>query len=162
MAQVRVTQPHPDQLLIEIGRSWLRASLIVVLAAAWTGLWLAGTEGLLSLVVWVGGLFALPMLGVMLARALRAQRRLLVRANGRLLLDQEPLELARVELRMLHMPVTRMPTGYSLSLWVLASAGPEDIPLGRYRTLVDASKISGALEEFVQRANVKQPGRQPS
>jgi len=159
MAQVRVTQPRPEQVVIDIGRSWLRAALALVLVAAWTGLWLAGADGLSTWLVWAMGLVAVPVLGVVLIRALRAHRRNLVRSNGRLLLDQEPLELARVELRMMHMPVTKVPTGYALSLWVLTSSGPEDIPLGRYRTLLEAAKVSGTLEDFVQRANVKQPGK---
>lgn len=130
-----------------------------MLVAAWAGLWLAGAGGVSTWVVWALGLVMVPVLGVVLVRALRAHRRNLVRSNGRLLLDQEPLELARVELRMIDMPVTKVPTGYALSLWVLTSAGPEDLPLGRYRTLLEAAKVSGTLEDFVQRANVKQPGR---
>jgi hypothetical protein len=40
----------------------------------------------------------------------------------------------------------------------MTAAGPIDIPLGTFRTLIDASLISGTIEDFVQRANVKQPG----
>lgn len=159
MAQVRVTQPRPEQVVIDIGRAWLRAALALVLVAAWAGLWLAGADGLSTWALWALGLVTVPLLGVVLIRALRAQRRTLVRSSGRLLLDQEPLELARVELRMLHLPVTKVPTGYALSLWVLTASGPEDIPLGRYRTLLEASRVSGTLEDFVQRASVKQAGK---
>jgi hypothetical protein len=110
-----------------------------------------------------GGLFTLfldlalfPVIAVALVRLARTQERTLVRANNRLLLDGEPLEMARVELRVLKMPVTRVPTGYALSLWVMTASGPEDVPIGRFATLLEASALSGQLEDFVQRANVKQ------
>jgi hypothetical protein len=99
---------------------------------------------------------ALPAMAVRAVRVARSRERSLVRASGRLLLDGEPLELARVELRVLKMPVTHVPTGYALSLWVMTSSGPEDIPIGRFRTLLEAAAVSGQLEDFVQRANLKQ------
>ena len=52
--------------------------------------------------------------------------------------------------------ITRVPTGYALSLWVMTASGPEDVPIGRFATLIEASNLSGQLEDFVQRANVKQ------
>jgi hypothetical protein len=64
--------------------------------------------------------------------------------------------MARVELRVVKMPVTRVPTGYALSLWVMTATGPEDVPIGHSRTLLEASTLSGQLEDFVARANVKQ------
>jgi hypothetical protein len=57
------------------------------------------------------------------------------------------------------MPITRVPTGYALSLWVMTASGPEDVPIGHSGTLIEASMLSGQLEEFVQRANIKQPTR---
>ena len=98
----------------------------------------------------------LPVISVALLRMARTQERTLVRANNRLLLDGEPLEMARVELRVIKMPITRVPTGYALSLWVMTASGPEDVPIGRFATLLEASALSGQLEDFVQRANVKQ------
>ena len=59
-------------------------------------------------------------------------------------------------MRVVKMPITRVPTGYALSLWVMTAAGPEDVPIGNSRTLIEASALSGQLEDFVQRANVKQ------
>jgi hypothetical protein len=86
----------------------------------------------------------------------KAEERTLVRANNRLLLDGEPLDMARVELRVMKMMITGVPTGYALSLWVMTASGPEDVPIGRFATLLEATATSGALEDFVQRANVKQ------
>ncbi|HEY0883279.1 MAG TPA: hypothetical protein VGD87_17205 [Archangium sp.] len=101
----------------------------------------------------------LPTIAVGIVRWARKQERTLVRANGRLLLDGEPIEMARVELRVIKMPITKVPTGYSLSLWVMTATGPEDVPIGRSATLLEASMLSGQLEEFVQRANAKQHHR---
>ncbi|MDX2012164.1 MAG: hypothetical protein SFW67_18360 [Myxococcaceae bacterium] len=157
--QVRLSQPRSDCLVVERGRRWRRFAL----AAAGV---LAGgvTVGLLPLETG-GGLVALvslaplmAVLSVVMARAVRPATWTLVRTQGRLLIDGEPLEMARVELRVDQMPVTKVPTGYTLSLWVMTASGPVDIPLGAYRTLIDASLVSGTVEDFVQRANVKQPG----
>jgi hypothetical protein len=38
----------------------------------------------------------------------------------------------------------------------MTASGPEDVPIGRFATLLEATATSGALEDFVQRANVKQ------
>ncbi len=156
MRRVRLSQSRSDYLGIEVGRDRRRAALagacLAVIAAltAWPE---AGTTaGLVALLV---GAAALVPVGVVLARALRPRQHALVRSAGRLLLDGEPLELARVELRVTVTPVLRMPTGYALSLWVMTTVGPGEVPLGHYRTLLEASTVSGALEDFVQRANVR-------
>lgn len=159
MATVRLSQPRSDQLIVEVGRAWLVVAFTGVLFGAWVGLCLAAWDTGASLLVWFLGLFLVPTLAVVGLRSLKRQRLSLVRGQGRLLLDGEPIELARVELRMTHLPVTRVPTGYTLSLWVMTSAGPMDVPLGRHRTLIDAARLSGAIEDFVQRAGTRQPGR---
>jgi hypothetical protein len=155
--RISVTQSRPDYMVIHVGRD--RARLVV-----WgiTFLALAGVLAFVDLSN-VGGAFLLmadmvilPVLAVALLRWGRTQERTLVRANGRLLLDGEPLEMARVELRVIKMPITRVPTGYLLSVWVMTASGPEDVPIGRFATLLEASALSGQLEDFVQRANVKQ------
>lgn len=157
MRRISVTQSRPDYMVIHVGRD--RARLVV-----WgtTFLILAGVLALVDLSS-VGGAFLIitdmvifPILAVALLRWGRPQERTLVRANGRLLLDGEPLEMARVELRVIKMPITRVPTGYLLSVWVMTASGPEDVPIGRFATLLEASALSGQLEDFVQRANVKQ------
>lgn len=143
-------------MVVHVGRD---RSRLLLWGVAFLGLWgmlllvdLASVEGLAM--VMLDGL-VLPAIGVALLRFGQAQDRVLVRANGRLLLDGEPLEMMRVELRVQKMPITRVPTGYVLSLWVMTASGPEDVPIGRFSTLLDASMLSGQLEEFVQRANFK-------
>jgi hypothetical protein len=157
--KVRLTQPRSDCLVVERGRAWGRfgfAGLGVGVLSAMLGLVDLSTGPGLTLLVLVAPLLA--VFAVVMVRAARVETWTLVRAQGRLLVDGEPLELARVELRVAQMPVTRVPTGYTLSLWMMTSAGPIDIPLGTWRTLIEASNISGTVEDFVQRANVRQPG----
>jgi hypothetical protein len=144
-------------MVVRVGRDRSRLGLwsatLVLLVGALVAMELSTPAGILSLVLFMG-LF--PAIAVALLRFGRTQERTLVRANNRLLLDGEPLDLARVELRVIKMPVTRVPTGYALSLWVMTASGPEDVPIGRFSTLIEASALSGQLEDFVQRANVKQ------
>lgn len=156
MRRISVTQSRPDFMAVHVGRD--RSRLVV-----WgiTFLLLAGVLALVDLAT-VSGAFVvitdmilLPVIAVGLMRLGRAQERTLVRANNRLLLDGEPLDMARVELRVLKMPITGVPTGYALSLWVMTASGPEDVPIGRFATLLEATALSGQLEDFVQRANVK-------
>jgi hypothetical protein len=155
--RISVAQSRPDFMVVHVGRD--RARLVV-----WgtTFLILAGVLAFVDLAT-VGGAFLilsemvmLPAIAVALFRFAKAQDRTLVRANNRLLLDGDPLDMARVELRVIKMPITRVPTGYALSLWVMTAVGPEDVPIGRFSTLLEASALSGQLEDFVQRANVKQ------
>lgn len=157
--KVRLTQPRSDCLVVERGRAWGRFAFGLV-AVGLLSVSLAvvdlSTGAGLTLLVLVAPLLAL--FAILMLRAARVATWTLVRAQGRLLVDGEPLELARVELRVAQMPVTRVPTGYTLSLWMMTSAGPVDIPLGTWRTLIEASHISGTVEDFVQRANVRQPG----
>lgn len=157
MRRISVTQSRPDYMVVHVGRD---RSRLVVWGA--TLLVLVGSLALVDLSSG-SGLFTLfldavlfPVIVVALLRLGKTQERTLVRANSRLLLDGEPLEMARVELRVLKMPITRVPTGYALSLWVMTASGPEDVPIGRFATLLEASALSGQLEDFVQRANVKQ------
>lgn len=144
-------------MVVQVGRDRARLVLwsatLLVLAGALPFLDLSSGQGLLTLFL---DAVICPLIVVGLVRWGRKQERTLVRANGRLLLDGEPLELARVELRVIKMPITRVPTGYALSLWVMTASGPEDVPIGRSATLLEASTLSGQLEDFVQRANVKQ------
>ena len=157
MRRISVTQSRPDYMVVHVGRDGARLAVWGTALLALTGtlvvLDLATASGLFTLLLY-GAL--LPVIVVALLRFAKRQERTLVRANGRLLLDGEPLEMARVELRVIKMPITRVPTGYALSLWVMTASGPEDVPIGRFSTLLEASALSGALEDFVQRANVKQ------
>lgn len=156
MRRVTVTN-RSDALIVRVGRDHSQLALLGASFAACLGLLLAiDRDSGVGLVVYLLDLALLPTLGVFFSRAFKRSERTLVRTNGRLLLDGEPLELARVELRVLKMPITRVPTGYALSLWVMTASGPEDVPIGHSRTLLEASTLSGQLEEFVQRANIKQ------
>lgn len=157
MRRISVTQSRPDYMVIHVGRDrarlvlWSAAFLVLASLLFLTRLSTAGGAFVL-----MADVVLLPVIAVALVRLGRTQERTLVRANSRLLLDGEPLELARVELRVLKMPITRVPTGYLLSVWVMTASGPEDLPIGRFATLIEASALSGQLEDFVQRANVKQ------
>lgn len=157
MRRITLNQSRPDCLEVHIGAD--RQGMVVwglTFAAAVALLVLADLATGLGLLLLLVSFLGLPPLALRVLRLARAQVRSLVRTNGRLLLDGEPLELGRVELRVLKMPITNVPTGYALSLWVMTAAGPEDLPIGRFGTLLEASALSGQLEEFVQRANLKQ------
>ncbi len=145
--------------MVERGRAWGRfgASAVGVLLAS-TALALVDLSSGAGLLLIALAASVISVLAIVMARAAKIATWTLVRTQGRLLVDGEPLELARVELRVAQMPITRVPTGYTLSLWLMSTAGPIDIPLGTYRTLIEASGVSGTVEDFVQRANVKQPG----
>lgn len=145
--------------MVERGRAWGRfgASAAGVLLAS-TVLALVDLSSGAGLLLIALAASVISVLAIVMARAAKIATWTLVRTQGRLLVDGEPLELARVELRVAQMPITRVPTGYTLSLWLMSTAGPIDIPLGTYRTLIEASGVSGTVEDFVQRANVKQPG----
>lgn len=147
-------------MVVKVGRDRQRLILWSVVSAILLGslvvIDLSSGAGIVTMILDAA---LLPAIGVGLVRWARKQERTLVRANGRLLLDGEPIEMARVELRVIKMPITKVPTGYSLSLWVMTATGPEDIPIGRSATLLEASMLSGQLEDFVQRANAKQHHR---
>lgn len=151
---------RPDCLTVRVGRDHLGLVLWgAVTAAVVAAVALLDHQHAPGFTTLLLSFAALPLLAVRLVRLGRTSERTLVRTSGRLLLDGEPLEMARVELRVVKMPVTRVPTGYALSLWVMGAAGPEDVPIGHSRTLLEASTLSGQLEDFVQRANLKQSAR---
>ena len=147
-------------MVVKVGRDRQRLILwsvvSAVLLASLLVIDLTSGAGIVTMILYSA---LLPTIAVGIVRWARKQERTLVRANGRLLLDGEPIEMARVELRVIKMPITKVPTGYSLSLWVMTATGPEDVPIGRSATLLEASMLSGQLEEFVQRANAKQHHR---
>jgi hypothetical protein len=137
--------------------------LPVILAVAWCGLlfWVTATATQLALVC--VGVVLLPLVLVRAFRTARARRNVLVRAPGRLLLDGEPLEVARVELRVLKHWLFRTPRGYALSLWALVGRGePLDVELGRFSSMLDASLVSGQMEEFLERAKARAKGPAPT
>jgi hypothetical protein len=160
MRRVRLTHPRPDCVLVDVGRDWRQAAGIAAGLTVVVALMLspeAGTfAGILALVL--GALTCVP-LGVLLARALTTREHLLVRSTGRLLLDGDPLEMARVELRVTQWPLINRPTGYALSLWVMTLVGPDEVPLGQFATMLEAATLSGELEDFIGKANARQQPR---
>ncbi|MBL8957125.1 MAG: hypothetical protein JNK82_40505 [Myxococcaceae bacterium] len=113
----------------------------------------------------VGGAAAviLPLLWVKSVRAAVSRRHVLVRSAGRLLLDGEPIEAARIELRVLRHWLLRRPQRYALSLWALIGRGEQvDVDLGSYPSMLEASLLSGQMEDFLERAKARAPGRAPT
>ena len=162
MRHVQLTQPRPDCLLIDEGRDWRRALSLLAGSAVWLALLtLIAPETGASVVFSLSAFGVIPAVTLMVRRALRQRMLSVVRTPGRLMLDGEPLELARVELRVTYLPVFKTPTGYALSLWVMTSSGPLDVALGHFTSMFDASRVSGQLEEFIARATNRQPGRTP-
>lgn len=158
MRRVNLDQSRSDCVTIDVGRDLRRAGYALLAQLCVTALMVLPERGSwASWVVFVPGSLISLLIARELVRAMREHTHALVRSNGRLLLNGDPLEMARVELRVLQLPVMKVPTGYELSLWVMTLVGPEEVPLGRYPTLLEASLVSGSLEEFVLRANVRQP-----
>ena len=163
MRAVRLTQSRADCLVIDEGRDWRRAALIAGAALAWmlVAMVVLEPESGESVFFSLTGLGVLPVAAVFGRRALRRRTLSLVRTPGRLLLNGDPLELARIELRVTQMPFLKTPSGYALTLWVMTAVGPEDILLGHFESVFDASRVGGNLEEFIGRATRQQPGRTP-
>ncbi|MGV3620659.1 MAG: hypothetical protein ACO1OB_07570 [Archangium sp.] len=156
MRRATVTQNRSDCVVVRIGSDRSRVVMFGVALAAFVALgflpaWGSGFE-----LLWLStAAVIMPTLVLFLVRAARGSERTLVRTHNRLLLDGEPLDMARVELRVLKWPFTSVPNGYALSLWVMTASGPEDVPIAQFPTMLEATSLSGTLEEFVQRANIR-------
>ena len=139
-----------------------RLILPVLIAAVFgAGIWF--TNGNVSISVLFMAGIVVPLLTVKAVRAAVAKRHVLVRGPGRLLLDGEPLEAARVELRVIKHWLLRRPHRYALSLWALIGRGEQvDVELGQYTSVLEASQLSGQMEEFLERARQRTPGRAPT
>jgi hypothetical protein len=129
--------------------------------AVWVALLLwRGVASRDGLALWTAGLFVVPWSGLRLWRAARRQRHVLVRGSGRLMLDGQPLDVARIETRLVRYPIFRFPRGYAVSLWGMEIDGrPVELELGRHKTLMDASRAAGDLEEFLELARVPERAR---
>lgn len=159
MAIVRratVIQNRNECVVVRVGvdRTGLAVWAGVLVAFLSLFAWVEFGSGL-ALLLYSTSAVVVPAIIVTMSRLARVRERTLVRTHGRLLLDGEPLELARVELRVLKWPLTSMPTGYGLSLWVMTASGPEDVPIGQFKTMLEATALSGTLEEFVGRASMR-------
>lgn len=148
-----------DCVVVVTPRRWGAAALLLAGAALWAGLWaLLGPGTVAGVLLLTVGVIGVPAAAVGAKRALATQRHVVARGPGRLVLDGDPIELARIELRMVAWPLTQRPRRYALSLWMMTSTGPVDLPLGDFRTLFEASAAAGAFEDFVKRANLRQAG----
>lgn len=154
MRQVRLTLPGRDCLAIDVGRNLRQVAmavsgtvvaLLVALRADATTRF-GGWELVLAMMVVVAGM-------LVALRAWRTQRRIVVKTRRGLLLDGDPLEFARLELRVQGRRLAA--PRYELTLWVMTLGGPDELPLGAFSTLVEASRTSGELEEFLQRGSFK-------
>jgi hypothetical protein len=112
-----------------------------------------GADSRDGLALWVSGLVVVPWVAVRLWRGSRRERHVLVRGNGRLTLDNQPLDVARIETRLVLYPLLKRPRGYAVALWGMEVDGrPVELELGLHRTLMDASRAAGELEEFLELA----------
>ncbi len=134
---------------------------MLITAAFGAGFWFT-TGNIAVTVLFLAGV-VVPLVTVKALRAAVAKRHVLVRSPGRLLLDGEPLEAARVELRVIKHWLLRRPHRYALSLWALVGRGEQiDVELGQYPSMLEASQLSGQMEEFLERARQRAPGRAPT
>ncbi|MBK7859230.1 MAG: hypothetical protein IPJ65_11540 [Archangiaceae bacterium] len=142
----------PDQLeLLRPARPSRLVFPLFLTAVFGAGLWFTG--GSIALAVLVLGVCLLPLVTVKAVRASVSKRHVLVRSQARLLLDGEPIEAARIEVRVVKHWLLRRPHRYALSLWALVGRGEQiDVELGQYPTMLEASTVSGQMEDFLERA----------
>lgn len=134
---------------------------VLLLGVFAAGLWFT-TGNVAVSVLFLAGI-VVPLTTVKAIRAAVSRRHVLVRSTGRLLLDGEPLEAARIELRVVKHWLLRRPQKYALSLWALIGRGEQvDVELGSYGSMLDASQLSGQMEEFLERARQRATGRAPT
>jgi hypothetical protein len=135
------------------GRPAVFARCLALAAGLALAMEFVGFQGSLGVLIAALAFLGAPLLVLQGVRALRRSRHLLVRRSGKLWLDGEALELARVELRLLQRPLLRSPAGYELSLWALTVTGdPIEVRLDRFGSMLGAAQVSGQLEEFLERA----------
>ena len=151
----------PDALEVRSGPRLSGFFGALALFACWAALLLwRGQSSRDGLALWVIGAALVPYVGLRWVRALRRERHVLVRGQGRLVLDGQPLDVARIETRLVRYPILSMPAGYAVSLWGMEVDGRAvELNLGRHRTLMDASAAAGELEEFLEVARAERPER---
>lgn len=96
----------------------------------------------------------LPVLWVFALRRARSQRVRLRREGQRVFCNGEELEVARIENRVV-LSLLKVPRAYALSLWGLTIEGRAlEVSLGELPDLFAASKMAGALEDFLAQTTV--------
>ncbi len=156
MRTVRLTLSRSDCLIIDVGRDWLHMGVgALSVATASAIVHFSDTATPMGKFGLVFGAVAFGFAATLLYRSARRNRRIVVKSLRDLLLDGDPLDLARLELRLESRLFGLVAPQYILSLWVMTLAGPEELQLGVYPTLIDASRVSGELEEFLQKGSLK-------
>lgn len=150
--QLEIVRPRRFLPLLFPMMLGIALAMVLTVASGWTR-------------VGVGALAAVTFLYVTF-RSLKLaapKRFVLARTTGRVYLDGDPLEAARVELRAVKHWLLRKPSRYVLSLWAMSNRGDGiDIPFGNFNTLLEATVLSGQIEEFLERARHRTPGRAPT
>lgn len=157
----KVRRISPDALDVRSKPAVGRAFGAVLIFATWLSLlvW-RGETSRDGVALWVTGAVLLPWVGLRIFRALQRERHVLVRGSGRLLLDGQPLDVARVETRLVRYPLLQIPAGYAVSLWGMEVDGRAvELQLSRHATLMAASAAAGELEEFLEVARAERPER---
>jgi len=96
----------------------------------------------------------LPLLWVMALRRARSQKVRLRREGQRVFCNGAELEVARIENRVV-LSLLKVPRAYALSLWGLTVEGRAvEVTLGELPDLFAASKMAGALEDFLAQTTV--------
>ncbi len=150
----RIQRISADALDIRRGPGLMPAASALAVLSTWVLLLLwRGAQSQDGLALWVTGLAVVPWVALRLWRGTRAKRHVLVRGAGKLMLDNQPLDVARIETRLVLWPLLRRPRGYVVKLWGMEVDGrPVDLELGVHATLMDASRAAGELEEFLEMA----------
>lgn len=81
------------------------------------------------------------------------KRHVLERFKGRLVLDGDILEVARVETRVLQWPLLKRPKGCRVSIWGMVMEGRVvELDVGHFPGLIEASRLTGELDRFFEQA----------
>ncbi len=160
MDAISVSHPQDDMYIVVRRGKRVRVAVLVLAVMGLMVLNAVPREStVLSALILIISLFSAPVFAVAAVRAWVSHERVVVRRPGQLLVDGDPVEFARVELRVVEPGLRRRVKGFALSLWVMGANGPEDIVLGTFPSLLTASTYAEEWEGFLAKANLKQSGR---
>ena len=148
MRAVRLTLSRKDCLIIDVGRDWFYA--VVSLFGIGFSCWIIASldpATRLGKFALVAALASLITGVIVLRRSLARRHCVVVKTDQGLLLNGDPIEFARAELHLRTRFFGLLAPYFELSLWVMTLIGPEELPLGNFRSLIDASEVAGELEE---------------